>query len=145
MSWKESTHEGSCLGEKTRQIFSTFSLFSSVFARAIDVAPDVGFRRSWYPYKVGDTLFLKFVDLQEVELGLERYGPMNRGSRSVFSSSEGRFPIEIPAKPGMILAIRELHIVSECFFFIKVLDLRIKSLWVGKNLFAKATLPGGKL
>ena len=42
-SWKESTHEGGCPEEKMRQIFNTFSLFSLVFARMVDVAPDVGF------------------------------------------------------------------------------------------------------
>ena len=45
-SWKESAQEGGYLGGKTRQIFSTFSLFSSVFERMVDVAPDVGFQRS---------------------------------------------------------------------------------------------------
>jgi hypothetical protein len=36
-------HEGSCPGGKTRQISNTFSLFSSVFALTVDIAPDVGF------------------------------------------------------------------------------------------------------
>ena len=96
VSWKESAHEGGCLGRKTCQIFNTFSLFSSVFARMVDVAPDVGFRHSWCPWKAYDTFFLKVVDLQEVELGLKRYGPVNKGCRSVFQTSEGYFPIEIP-------------------------------------------------
>ena len=41
-SRKESTHEGGCPGGKTRRVFSTFSLFSSVFVRTVDVAPDIG-------------------------------------------------------------------------------------------------------
>ena len=41
--WKESAHEGRCPGGKTRQIFSVFSLFSSVFPGTVDVAPDVDF------------------------------------------------------------------------------------------------------
>ena len=40
-----------------------------------------------------------------------------------FSMPEGHFPIEIPAKPGKILAIRELHIVAERVLFLKVPDL----------------------
>jgi hypothetical protein len=126
-SWEESTHEGSCPGGKARQIFNTFSLFSSVFGRTIDVAPDVGFRRSWCPWKACDILFLKVSDLGEVELWFERYGHTNRGHRSVFSSPEGCFPIWIPIKPGKILVIRELHVMSEHVFFLKFLDLRIKS------------------
>ena len=109
------------------------------------MAPNVGFRQSYCPWKAYDTLFLKVLDLRKVGLGLETYGPANRSSQSVFSSLEGHFPIEILAKPGMILAIQELHAMSECVLFLKVPDLRIKSLWVGKNLCAKATLSGGKL
>ncbi len=60
-----------------------------------------------------------------MELGLERYGPANRGHQSVFGSPESNFPIEIPARLGKILAIRELPIVSE-----HVLFLTHPSLWI---------------
>ncbi len=83
-SWKESAHECGCPGEKTCQIFSTFSLFLSVFVRTVDVARNVDFQRSWCPWKAYDTFFLKVMDLQEVELGLKRYGLTNRGRRNVF-------------------------------------------------------------
>ena len=46
MSWKEFAHEGGCPGRKTRQIFNIFSLLLSVFARTVDVAPNVGFQCS---------------------------------------------------------------------------------------------------
>ena len=126
-SWEEFEHEGDCLGGKTRQNFSTFSLFSSVFVRTVDVAPDVGFQRSLCPWKAYDILFLKFSDLREGKLGSERYGPTNRCSRSVFPCRKAAFPIEISAKLRKILAIRELHVVSEHVLFLKVPDLRIKS------------------
>ena len=45
-SRKESAHEGSCPGGKMRRIFNMFSLFSSAFVHTVNVAPDVGFRRS---------------------------------------------------------------------------------------------------
>uniref|UniRef100_A0A2N9F7E3 Uncharacterized protein n=1 Tax=Fagus sylvatica TaxID=28930 RepID=A0A2N9F7E3_FAGSY len=51
------------------------------------------------------TLSLKVLNLWESKLGLARYGPANRGHQSVFGSPEGNFPIEIPARPGKILAI----------------------------------------
>jgi hypothetical protein len=93
------------------------------------------------PGKLAIPSFLKF--------GLARSRAWVREIRSreqrppeCFSMSEGYFPIEIPAKPGKILAIRELHVVSERVLFLKVLDLRIKSQRVGKNLCAKATSPG---
>uniref|UniRef100_A0A2N9J135 Reverse transcriptase domain-containing protein n=1 Tax=Fagus sylvatica TaxID=28930 RepID=A0A2N9J135_FAGSY len=54
-------------------------------------------------------LFLKVLDLRETKRGLERYGPGNRGHRSVFGPSKGIFPIDIPARPGKILTIREFH------------------------------------
>jgi hypothetical protein len=82
--------------------------------------------------------------LQEIKLGLERYGPVNRGHQSVFGSPEGNFPIEIPARPGKILAIRELHVVSERVLFLKFMDLQIKLQQVGKNLCASTASSGGE-
>uniref|UniRef100_A0A2N9GQW0 Uncharacterized protein n=1 Tax=Fagus sylvatica TaxID=28930 RepID=A0A2N9GQW0_FAGSY len=59
----------------------------------------------------------KVSDLRESDLGTERYGPANRGRRSVSGTSEGIFPAKIPARPGKILAIREFHTVHECVLF----------------------------
>ncbi len=73
-------------------------------------------------------LFLKVLDLPATELGLKRYGSANKGCRSIFGLLEGNFLIRIPTKPGRILAIRELHVVSKNVLFLKVMDLRINSL-----------------
>ena len=55
------------------------------------------------------------------------------------------FPIEIPARPGKILTIREFDVVSEHVLFPTHPGSRIKSLWVEKNLCVSAASSGGKL
>uniref|UniRef100_A0A2N9G3S0 Aminotransferase-like plant mobile domain-containing protein n=1 Tax=Fagus sylvatica TaxID=28930 RepID=A0A2N9G3S0_FAGSY len=70
-------------------------------------SPDVGFRRSWYRRKACAAYFCKVPDLRKSELGLVRYGPANRGHRSVFGPFEGSFPIGIPARPDQLVASQE--------------------------------------
>ena len=125
-----------------RQISAHFPYFLLVFARSVDLVPDVGFRHSWYHSKACATFFFKILDLQETELGLERYGAANRGHRGVFGPSEGIFPIEIPARQGKILAIRELHAVSEHVLFLTHPSSWIKSQRAGKNLRTSVTSSG---
>ena len=103
--------------EKCARFLAYFPYFLSVFVRTFDLAPDLGFLCSWYRRKACATLFLKELDLRETKLGTERYGPANRGHQSVFGPLEGIFPIEIPARPGKILMIREFHVVSKHVLF----------------------------
>uniref|UniRef100_A0A2N9GEM8 Uncharacterized protein n=1 Tax=Fagus sylvatica TaxID=28930 RepID=A0A2N9GEM8_FAGSY len=51
------------------------------------------------------------------ELRTERYGPANRGRRSVFGPFEGSFPMKIPARPGKVLDDPRVPHVHECVFF----------------------------
>jgi hypothetical protein len=54
-----------------------------------------------------------------------------------FSVTDSHFPIEIPARPGKIFEIRELHIVAERVFFLKVSNLWINSQRAKKTLRGK--------
>uniref|UniRef100_A0A2N9HWW3 Uncharacterized protein n=1 Tax=Fagus sylvatica TaxID=28930 RepID=A0A2N9HWW3_FAGSY len=145
-SWKDSMRAKAAVREKNASnLRLIFPCFLSVFARVFDLAPDVGFRCSWYRQKACATLFLKVLGSRETELGLEKYGPASRGRRSVFGPSEGIFPAKIPARPGKILTIREFHVVHECVLFLTYLGYADQLVVSQEDSARKRGNVGGKV